>query len=357
MLERAHAMRWLIPACVSALGLTSPVCAQTPATANFTSPTLDRWNYPFNSTPGVRDRGSTFSAGADNNFDDRDGQVLLGFDTLGLIPEGLGEARYRLVSATLRIATFNGGFAYDPTYDSFKTYLDPLDPDFLADADAGRPVELYGVSFRGECSPGVLCDEATYVENAPWGAGGGTTFRSVRHAFPVDFQAGSTLDISNNVDDRFDPVPFAVGQVAGLAPGSLVPFDSDFVFTLDAGSPDVQAYVARALNLGRLRLMLSSLHPAVQQGGEFADFYMKENLFGAGFAARLDLTVDILPPPLASDIDGDGVVGPGDLLALLAAWGRDCTASPCPEDIDGDGMVGPGDLLALLADWGRTAAP
>ncbi|MHC4415356.1 MAG: FG-GAP-like repeat-containing protein [Planctomycetota bacterium] len=50
------------------------------------------------------------------------------------------------------------------------------------------------------------------------------------------------------------------------------------------------------------------------------------------------------------DIDGDGRVGIGDLLSLLAAWG------PCPgcaEDLDGDGSVGIADLLMLLAGWGR----
>jgi len=322
---------------------------------SFPEPTLDRWNYPFNATPGTRDRASTFSAGADDNFDDRDGQVLLGFDTLGLIPDGLPVKRYKLISATLRIATFNGGFAYDPTYDPFTTYLPTTDPAFTPDADPGRPVELYGVGFRGECAPMLPCDETTYLEDSPWGAGGGATFRSVRHAYPTDYFNQTAQDVSNNVDDRFDPQPFAVGQVAGLNPGDTVPFDADFVFTIDPANPDAQAYFARALRLGRLRLTLSSLHEAVQQGGVFADFYTKENLFGAGLAARLDLTVEILPP-LPGDVDGDGFVGPGDLFLLLGSWGQSCAAAPsaCDADVDGDGFVGPGDLFMLLGNWGAT---
>lgn len=55
---------------------------------------------------------------------------------------------------------------------------------------------------------------------------------------------------------------------------------------------------------------------------------------------------------LPEDIDSDGCVGPGDLLALLAAWGKSCAATVCDEDIDGDGVVGPGDLLRLLSAWG-----
>jgi len=53
------------------------------------------------------------------------------------------------------------------------------------------------------------------------------------------------------------------------------------------------------------------------------------------------------PPPCPGDLDGDGLVGTTDLLALLAAWG-----SSGPGDLDGDGLVGTTDLLALLAAWG-----
>ena len=54
-----------------------------------------------------------------------------------------------------------------------------------------------------------------------------------------------------------------------------------------------------------------------------------------------------------ADIDGDGGVGFGDLLRVLAAWGP---YAPCPpaiaEDIDHDCEVGFLDLLAVLAAWG-----
>ncbi len=54
----------------------------------------------------------------------------------------------------------------------------------------------------------------------------------------------------------------------------------------------------------------------------------------------------------AADLDGSGVVGIVDFLALLAAWG-DCPAEgPCPADIDDDEQVGVTDLLALLQGWG-----
>ena len=56
-------------------------------------------------------------------------------------------------------------------------------------------------------------------------------------------------------------------------------------------------------------------------------------------------------PPCPWDLNGDGTVGVGDLLALFAVWGP-CPGLPCPGDLNGDGTVGVGDLLILFANWG-----
>lgn len=52
------------------------------------------------------------------------------------------------------------------------------------------------------------------------------------------------------------------------------------------------------------------------------------------------------------DLDGDGVVGAGDLAQLLGSWGPCPAGEICPADLDGDGTVGAGDLAALLGSWG-----
>ena len=60
------------------------------------------------------------------------------------------------------------------------------------------------------------------------------------------------------------------------------------------------------------------------------------------------------PPELPSDVNGDGIVGMVDFLALLAAWGScsDCgTPQACPADLDGDCSVGILDLLIMLGNW------
>ena len=57
-------------------------------------------------------------------------------------------------------------------------------------------------------------------------------------------------------------------------------------------------------------------------------------------------------PAVVGDIDGDGVVGTGDLILLLGAWGPCDDCGDCPADLDGDCNVGTGDLILLLGNWG-----
>ncbi len=76
-----------------------------------------------------------------------------------------------------------------------------------------------------------------------------------------------------------------------------------------------------------------------------------------GFCCSTEICVtipDCTPVGLPSDLDGDGIVGMVDFLALLAAWGSclDCgTTQACPADFDGDCSVGIRDLLILLGNW------
>ena len=50
------------------------------------------------------------------------------------------------------------------------------------------------------------------------------------------------------------------------------------------------------------------------------------------------------------DIDGSGVVGVDDLLAVLSDWG---SCAGCITDLNGDGVVGVDELLVVIADWGQ----
>ena len=52
------------------------------------------------------------------------------------------------------------------------------------------------------------------------------------------------------------------------------------------------------------------------------------------------------------DLDGDGVVGAGDLIILLGDWGPCADCGDCPADLNGDCTVGATDLIILLGNWG-----
>ncbi len=74
-----------------------------------------------------------------------------------------------------------------------------------------------------------------------------------------------------------------------------------------------------------------------------------------GFCCTTEICVtipDCTPAALPSDLDGDGIVGMMDFLALLAAWGPCSDCGTCPADFDGDCSVGILDLLILLGNWG-----
>ncbi|MHC4414259.1 MAG: hypothetical protein ACYS0G_03135 [Planctomycetota bacterium] len=340
-------------------GLAFPATADV-IEVSLGAPTLDRWFYPFNGNPGDQWFASVFAPlteqGFDPFFDNRDGQMLIGFDTSGPVQPGLGPDAYTItravVSATVRT---DGTFQYDPTADPYTSWLQPDDPDFQADADPGRPVELFGTDFRYGWSA------TTFPENGPFCDGCNcfppSSCKNQRSAYPIDFEVGcQPRDVTNNVDEMFDPVPFAIGMSGDLTPGDPVPLDTELVFEINVADPCVQAYLQEALDAGMLDVLIASIFPSnQQQQGTFPKFYTKEDPlveFGVVSAARLELSVDVnIGPP--GDLDGDGRVGINDLLLLLASWGP-CPAppDPCPGDLDGDGFVGINDLLTLLANWG-----
>ncbi len=74
-----------------------------------------------------------------------------------------------------------------------------------------------------------------------------------------------------------------------------------------------------------------------------------------GFCCTTEICVtipDCAPAALPSDLDGDGIVGMMDFLALLEAWGSCSDCGNCLADFDGDCSVGILDLLTLLGNWG-----
>ncbi|MHC5024092.1 MAG: DNRLRE domain-containing protein [Planctomycetota bacterium] len=62
------------------------------------------------------------------------------------------------------------------------------------------------------------------------------------------------------------------------------------------------------------------------------------------------LTIEYAPASTcAADLDGDGIVGIHDLLAVLFAFGP---CDGCPEDLSGNGVVNIIDLILVILHWG-----
>jgi hypothetical protein len=269
----------------------SPFAAAAPL--SFTPPAEDRWMYPFNGTPGLRDTAPTFGAVSSYpTFDNRDGQFLMQFDTGAAIPSGLGASNYVITLATLEITVAGGSFQYDPSYDSYTTYNGG------ADGDAGRPVEVFGAGYRGGF------DTLSFLENSPFGGPGAGN----RNAYANDYAGGADRDVSNNVSLAFEAAPFGIGT-APLAPGDFVPAGTTMLVDLLL-TPDAVSYLQNRLDLGAVDLVVATLHDAVFGGSPtYPIWATREN--GSFAAPRLTLDVTVVPEPGTIALAMAGLLGLG----------------------------------------------
>lgn len=335
---------WVIAGlCVGAGAASADVVS-----VGYESPTLDRWMYPFGSQPGREVVAPSFGAILQPGFDDRDAQFLVGFDTGGQVTPGLQTDQYAVVQARVRVfVSADNQFRYDPTFDSVKSLYVETDPEYVADSDQGKPVELFGVGYRN----GWTVD--TFLETSPFGGAPIVPpAEGARNVFPARFDmGGDASDISRQVRDKLDWQPMAIGMNTALTPGQLVPAGTELTFDVALCQPTVREYFQRALQSGKVRLVVSSLSPA--QGGPsggtgdptYPVFFTKENpgaILG-GLQAKLELVV--LMGQLA-DRNNDGVVDFTDYLDFLNAF----DAQDPSADYNGDCVVDFADYLEFL-NW------
>ena len=310
------------------------------------TPSLDRWMYPFNQTPGFRPGGSVFgywSYDIVEGFDNRDGQIVIGFEVDEDVSPAELEGR-QVVSAVVTMQISNDSVFYDDTVDDWRCFLAPDDPNYLPDVDANQPMELTGVGYRSGFT------SSSWFEDSPFALGNATEAGS-RSAYAMVFRDGVASDCSNSLREQWTPEPFAVGTVAGLNTGDPVPADSVYSFDIDVEDENIQDYLMEQLAVGKVRFCLNSMNQAFQDSQVFPLFYMKENLsveFGLASAATLELTLGPASNENPCDLDGDGNVGGSDLTILLGAWGTNDPAA----DLTDDGIVGGADLTVLLGCWG-----
>ncbi|HEY4415075.1 MAG TPA: hypothetical protein VGO57_05225 [Verrucomicrobiae bacterium] len=251
---------------------------QQPFVLPATPANLARWMYPFNASPANRPTASVFGAlGSTPDFDSRDAQFLLGWNTTNRIPAGQGIKNYLIRHARVTLTIASAQYAYTGTLRDYRSYFPTNDPRYVLSATTGSPVELFGTGFRAGFT------SITYPQDGPWAADPNAGTYTNRAVYAAGFDTNGVLvDVSNNVGDDgtdeisspFEVAPFAVGQNTNVAPGQIMPLNSQLTFDLNLDDPLIYRYVQQGLNDGNLSFMISSLINASMTGPpNYPNFY------------------------------------------------------------------------------------
>jgi hypothetical protein len=247
------------------------------------------------------------------NFDDRDAQFFLDFNTTSLAPSGRGAANYRVLSVTVTLVAekldTSFGFRYDPTVDPLSAYLNTG-----SDNDLGRPIELFGVGYRSGFTRSTFNDDSPFqsVASSPG------NYNRKRNAFALDFATnGTPRDVSNNVEEQFEVNPWAVADSPGvidpdgnynestLQEESFVPDGRVFRFQVNVSNPHILAYLQDSFNAGRLHLMVSSLYDTSERSPDIPRFYSRDHDdFGYYLGPAIEADVVVMPKPAITRITG-----------------------------------------------------
>ncbi|MEE9131769.1 MAG: hypothetical protein V3T84_17290 [Phycisphaerales bacterium] len=175
----------------------------------------------------------------------------------------------------------------------------------------------------------------------PWNFPGGPAFNPTLVGGPlvsltsasVAFSFGLNNDAAHQVFDN--QLAFTDGPFGSTLLGYID-------VSLDAGQSSAEVFIT----VGQQGLAILGGGPATPIFFGFGDAPV-----GAGdVGIRTGIAeATIVSEPCPWDLDGSGIVGATDLLALLVSWGK-CPG--CPADFDDNGIVGATDLLALLVNWG-----
>ncbi|MCA9150827.1 MAG: hypothetical protein KDA92_16060, partial [Planctomycetales bacterium] len=275
---------------------------------------FDRWMYPFNATPGSRASGSLFGSGLSPSFDDRDAQIILGFD---MAEAAALSADHALTAISLQVTTAaDHTFEFDGTTDLPSSYINEE-----LDEDVGRPIELFGVGTRNGydgLSLGNSSESNAFLESSPYSAIPGV-FRSSRSAFAAAFIDGQLTDVSNAISENHWAEPWAIADTI-LSPGIAVPIETALRFDLPLADESIRKYLDAGFDRGELFFALTSLHTAAQAGpASYPSLYLDAGGISLGPTATLHLEFE---PVQAGDFNHDGTLNLHDIELLSAAIQR-----------------------------------
>ena len=158
------------------------------------------------------------------------------------------------------------------------------------------------------------------------------------------------IEIPETPDTGNGTLPIVdMGAYESLGGGCLAVTSQEVVCHADGTTFTVNVEGLNACTGGTTQVTFTASGGAV---GEELCFTALVNDGGFCCSTEICVTIpDCTPAALPSDLDGDGIVGMVDFLALLAAWGSCSDCGTCPADFDGDCTVGILDLLILLGNW------
>ncbi len=249
----------------------------------------DRWHYPFNGTPGTRERGSLFLSLQDTfpMFNQRDGMNIYKFGVE--LPEELEGKEYEVVGATMTVWNIK-----DAGWEVGSTNI----------LGYTEQIELFSAGF------GPTYNEVEW-EGTELFIGGTVAGHAPRDPFPKD------LRTEEHVEDNvipYDPdvflggyTPWAVGVPIGYTPGEMT--DAFPIrFDLDTANPTIQTKLREDLAGGFSTWFLSSTYD-LEFGGDppsasiIPDLIMSEGVGNANLgtsqeAPKLVLVLrEVIPPP------------------------------------------------------------
>jgi hypothetical protein len=167
--------------------------------------------------------------------------------------------------------------------------------------------------------------------------------------FGIDGASNDPQTLSD-ISDASLPRELRIGVEAGLdTVGAVVGYEEVFRFSTGVNGDGRQAGHWKADELLNIPVPIGVMDPSVPLDALAPGYFTDADRL----AFRL-LGWDIELPgqqTCPEDVDGSGVVGTSDLLALLSQWGASVPAGT-GADITGDGFVGVSDLLELLSAWG-----
>lgn len=285
------------------LSIDNPTIVNSAFSVNSTSPALELYMYENAFSTNTARIPVWAYNDPDSGVDTRMSQEIVGWQTSSLVPTNQNPTRYLLKRCRVTLTVNdNNTFLFDPTHDTYRTYLATNDPAYQADMDAGLPVEMFGVGYRNGYTASSFSQAPVFGSGSP----------GERNAYAVGWGTnGVFVDVSNNFgktnDDMpvFEAWPFAVGQVTNVAPGQPVPAASKMFFDLDVADPAVMTYLQNSLNEGVLNFAVSALHPVFGLGGPLTyPTFTTHNNGLAPTPTRVEFEGTVIS---SVDNDGDGL--------------------------------------------------